>query len=77
MKTSIYSYVHLRARHDTNGNPRRLFLILKDGIHIDTLDEGYQGKGKLYSKYPEARSCFLTPIDVTPKEYKFWLKGDK
>lgn len=65
--------LHLRASNDTNGNPRRLFLILdNDGDAVDAVDEGYSGYGAIARNYPEIK--IGATIEVTPAEYRSWLK---
>lgn len=62
--------VKVNAGHDTNGNPRRGWIILdgKTGNMLDFVDEGYHGDSALKRAYPEAvRSVQLL---VTPGEYR-------
>jgi len=58
--------MHVKAPNDRNGNPRRLYLVLRSGpstttragptspaipaIHIFAVDEGYNGGGDLMRK---------------------------
>ena len=62
--------IHLRAPNDSNGNPRRLYLIIdpSNGLPIDCIDEGYLGNSAYKSKYPE--SVYSTQIDIPAKEYR-------
>ena len=39
--------IRLNAGNDRNGNPRRVFVILRDGEVIATADEGYRGRAAL------------------------------
>jgi len=41
--------LHLDAGHDTNGNPRRIYIILEAETAdiIDAVDEGYRGRRAL------------------------------
>lgn len=65
--------IHLKAKNDTNGNPRRLYLILdNDSDAVDAVDEGYKGRGALDEHY-EGVPIGVT-IQVTPKEYRDWLR---
>jgi hypothetical protein len=73
--------LHLCADNDSNGNPRRCFVVLdKAGRHVETIDEGYAGDGALYTRWPmfhfRALGEFAGVDDVTPREYKRWLKRE-
>lgn len=35
--------IRLNARNDTNGNPRRVFVVLEAGRAVAAFDEGYSG----------------------------------
>lgn len=75
MKTTI---LHLRAPHDTNGNPRRVFVVIdasgkEDGRTLGVFDEGYAGNRAVPEEMRNAAIAEVT-IEVTPKEYKEWLK---
>lgn len=40
--------IKLNAGNDTNGNPRRVFVVFgSDGDIIKAIDEGYRGRGPL------------------------------
>lgn len=63
--------IHINAGHDTNGNPRRGWIIVdSQGAAIDFIDEGYAGTGALRtSAYSSAVPSDFT-IDVSPSFYK-------
>jgi hypothetical protein len=77
---SHYVAIRLDAPRDINGNPRRVYLVIDplsggstEGQHIiDTIDEGYEGRSALTSRYPGAK--YLFSVKVTTQEYKTWLK---
>jgi hypothetical protein len=51
MKKAIMA-IHLDAGRDTNGNPRRIFVVFDSKAEvIDAIDEGYQGSGGVIRKY--------------------------
>jgi hypothetical protein len=56
MRLPVHSPVtalHVRADNDVNGNPRRCFVVSTlDGLHVETLDEGYSGEAALFGRYP-------------------------
>lgn len=78
----MYLRQQLRATNDVNGNPRRVWVLYKAnkitqfaGV-IEAIDEGYTGdpfhgaaKGT-----PWRESVQLPGIDVSPKEYRAFLK---
>jgi hypothetical protein len=63
--------IYIGAPNDSNGNPRRGWLIVdENGDWQDFLDEGYGGTSGLrtWTKYREIKT---TPrIDVTPGYYR-------
>jgi hypothetical protein len=67
--------IHINAGNDTNGNPRRGFIIVdSQGTAIDFIDEGYAGTGSLQtSAYSGATPSNFT-IDVSPAFYKSALR---
>jgi hypothetical protein len=75
-----YSALHLCATNDTNGNPRRLYLILNDeGNPVKALDEGYRGRevARLWAQERNVTLWNGPDIDVTPNEYKSWIRWQK
>lgn len=73
--------LHLDAGHDTNGNPRRLFLVLHltEGI-VAAVDEGYYGASALdrdlspkVGKILRGENGYHT-IKTTPSERRDLLK---
>ena len=49
--------LHLAAQNDNNGNPKRVYVIYDEsGCIVETINEGYQGSGAWYEKYPHAIS---------------------
>lgn len=65
--------LHLAAQNSANGNPRRVYVIYdEDGNIIETIDEGYQGSGAWYRKYPNAIS--LGRYTTTKTEVRELLK---
>ena len=65
--------LHLNAGNDTNGNPWRIFVVYdQGGMIIDTMDEGYAGKGEIGIKFSKVPITWQ--ISTTPKEYRELLK---
>ena len=64
--------IHLAAPNDSNGNPRRCFVLFNEnGIGIAAYPEGYEGRNCL----PEhLRKTIAPTINVAAQEYKSWLK---
>lgn len=68
--------LHLDAGHDTNGNPRRCYVVFDDtGRIVETIDEGYQGNSLVKKRYPG--SVNLGTIATTPAQRRELLKGEK
>lgn len=71
--------VHICAKNDKNGNPRRLYLLIHDK-GIVAIDEGYTGYSVLgeYLKKQGVYNYFngleLLRIEVPTSEYKRLLK---
>ena len=61
----------LAAPNDTNGNPRRCYVLFNEnGIAVNSWDEGYLG----WAALPAHLQKMPRPvIQVTPAEYKRWL----
>lgn len=69
-------YINLAADNDTNGNPRRIFVIFdEDGEILDCIDEGYSGLAEVTKQYPNAK--YAGRFETTPKEYRSLLKFKK
>lgn len=67
-----YLAISLKAGHDINGNPRRVWVVLDGGEVVDAIDEGYLGAAAVLGKYPNA---ILGPrFETTLKEYKSLLR---
>lgn len=69
--------IGLNAGNDTNGNPRRVWVVLQidgDSQHIiDAVDEGYQGFHRVKEFYQD---CIQGPMFRTvPAEYRALLKA--
>jgi hypothetical protein len=65
--------IHLKAKNDANGNPRRIYAIYntETGQLIDAIDEGYNGSSAWRKKYPNGLDG--GEIDTTPSEIKYFL----
>lgn len=72
---NTYVHIELRAKNDTNGNPRRLSLLIssEDGDQnvIAVQDHGYKGSPTAGWGHP---AC---SIDVPISEYQYWTGGHK
>ncbi len=66
-------YQHLKAGHDNNGNPRRLYVIINSNGDITrVIDEDYSGQPK------ELNDMLQLPgYEITLAEYKSILKAYK
>ena len=63
--------IRLNAGNDSNGNPRRIFVVINpctDDI-VDSIDEGYIGTSGLFKKYPSVNYTGTT-IDTSPSQYR-------
>ena len=75
--TGAHVAIMLNAKHDTNGNPRRVYVVL-DAVSGDMIDaiKDYCGIQDLYKSYPGIGSPCEFP--TTPGEYRSLLKiGEK
>lgn len=64
------AWQHLRADNDTNGNPRRCYVVYGgNGDILDVIDEGYEGRPGWLRDVPQ-----LASVDVSPTEYRQFLK---
>lgn len=67
--------VYVNAGNDTNGNPRRGWILYGATTgQFDFVDEGYAGRGALRAAYPIlARNPFFGDsgmLDIMPREYR-------
>jgi hypothetical protein len=63
--------LHLRAKNDTSGNPRRVYVVFQGGRITNVVDEGYRGLGALPK---DQQNKIAAQIDTTPAERKALLK---
>lgn len=68
----MISYLRLTAPNDLYGNPRRVYVLFRDGKTIATMDEGYSGVSPLLKKYPKAVD--LGSFQTTIRQYLDLLK---
>ncbi len=70
MTTTATHYQHLRCTNDTNGNPRRVFVLYDaQGEIVRAIDEGYRGTPA------ECRGLIQLPtFDTTPAERRALLR---
>ena len=68
-----FVHIELHSKNDSNGNPRRLSLLMindnGDQKVLAVQDHGYKGSPRGWG-YP---AC---SVDVPPAEYKYWTKGN-
>lgn len=66
-------FQHIKAPNDSNGNPRRLYLVYstETGRLVSVYDEGYGGRPAALRGVVE-----LPPIEVSASEYKAWLRAE-
>jgi len=61
---------HLRTTNDTNGNPRRIYLLMTaEGTVTRAIDEGYGNPPSEYGILVQ-----LPSVNITPAEYRRTLK---
>lgn len=61
---------HLRADNDTNGNPRRLYVVYDErGNVLQVIDEGYRGLPKELHDIDH-----LPDVEISGKTYREWLR---
>lgn len=59
------------APNDTNGNPRRCFVIwAADGTLLDAIDEGYSGRPNWTKSLTD-----LGRVDVSATQYRYMIKN--
>lgn len=76
MKKAAY-FQHVKTTNDTNGNPRRSFLVFDESMNLlSIIEEGYQGNSAMQAEFPNYHELKeLYSINVQPKEYKRLTKG--
>ena len=75
--------IHVNAGNDTNGNPRRLFVVFDDAGKMANyvpdarvmavVSEGYRGSAALRDEYPDVPVAEIR-LDITPKQYRELLR---
>ena len=71
----IMEFVYLKASNDSNGNPRRLFLLLGEGEALAVWDEGYHGSDAVPGALRErAYQSQAFPVAVGAGEYRRLLE---
>lgn len=63
--------IHANAGNDTNGNPRRAYIVLgASGRHV--FDEGYEGQQAIPQVYRDAHAHggTWTNLSITPGQYR-------
>ena len=70
--TKPFQIVKLSAPNDKNGNPRRLFAVLQEGLIRALLDEGFSGEDCM----PKELQGYWrgTTFTISAKEYNDWKK---
>lgn len=66
---SKFTTIRLNAGHNSNGNPRRVFVTLAAGDIVAAYDEGYAGTGAITNRHHRAVYGGLT-FATTPAEYR-------
>lgn len=64
----MYTTIRFDAGHNRNGNPRRVYVTLKEGHIVATYDDGYRGNAAIKDAAHRAAYDGLT-FATTPKEY--------
>ena len=71
--------LHLKAKSDSNGNPRRLYLAIDPDMQIQSvshvIDEGYNGSKELSYLFPWGYKTVVIEIPVS--EYNSWVRFGK
>jgi hypothetical protein len=66
----------LNAGNDTNGNPRRLYVLIRDGHIAGAWNEGYQGWGAVPKALQSLAQRAIT-VATTPGQYRSLLRRFK
>jgi 3-dehydroquinate dehydratase len=86
-KRSPVTALHLCADNDVNGNPRRVFVVMNhEGRFVEAIDEGYEGDGALYKRWPwfhssvalrhDIKPAYTQRLDVEVSEYRRQLRRE-
>ena len=62
--------LHLKTKNDVNGNPRRLYVALLDGVILGVVNEGYQGSGAIPEAWKTEGGNYPLDLDITPGQYQ-------
>lgn len=65
--------IHVKAKNDLNGNPRRLYLVCSPHGPVAAVAEGYDGSHAIRGAGYEAP--IVADIHVQPAEYKRLLRA--
>lgn len=73
----LWVAIKVNAGNDTNGNPRRGWVVLdgRSGDMLDFVDESYLGRSALTRIYPKAVES--VELAVTPGEYRTLRKFER
>lgn len=68
--------LHLSAPNDRNGNPRRVYFLVKDGEAVNGWEAEYKGSGAVPIEYRYLTQSCVT-VNVSAKELKSFLQEIK
>lgn len=75
----MYCIQHLRAGHDTNGNPRRIWALIHvtgdSAEYVRVWDEGYSGMPPELREKQRRKIGQLPDLEITPKQYRELLRA--
>lgn len=67
--------IRLDAGNDTNGNPRRIFVVIDEKANVvDVIDEGYEGTQELKRRHGPLTARQTVDFETTPRQYRELLK---
>ena len=67
--------IKLNAGHDSNGNPRRVYVVFdSEGYIVRAVDEGYRGRAALREVPGCEGECEPVEFETTPREYRRLLR---
>jgi len=70
-----FNVIHLNAGNDTNGNPRRVYVILHNSDIVAAYDEGYAGINAITNPAHKKQAINSCMFSTTPKEYRSLIAG--